>query len=85
LTIKFVGSVLKINDEDELKNKLKNDFLVSKQLSHFFGGLALNYGNALAVTSAVMITTNQVYFGVSAQQITEQYPVITEELPSNTE
>jgi len=94
LTIKFVGSVLKINDEDALKNELKNDFLVSKQMSHFFGRLALNYSNALAVTSAVMITTNHVDFGVSAQhvdfgvsaqQITEQSPAIIEELPSNTE
>jgi len=85
LTIKFVGSVLKINDEDALKNRLKNDFLVYKQMSHFFGKLAMNYSNALAVTSAVLITTNHVDFGVSAQQITEQSPVITEELPSNDE
>jgi len=76
---------LKIDDEDALKNKLKNDFLVSKQMTHFFGRLALNYSNALAVMSAVMITTNHVDFGVSAQQITEQSPVITEELASSTE
>jgi len=57
-------------------------------MSQFFGRLALTFGKALAVTSAVMITTKHVDFGESAaipQQITEQSPVITEELPSNAE
>ena len=88
LAIKGVGTVLKIDDENALKNRLKNDFLVYKQMSHFFGKLALNYSNALAVTSAVMITTNHVDFGQSAaitKKITEQSAVIIEELPSNSE
>jgi len=89
LAVKGVGTVLKIDDANALKNDLKGDFLITKEMSQFFGRLALKYGKALAVTSAVMITTNHVDFGESAalipKQITEQSPVITEELPSNTE
>jgi len=88
LAIRGVGTVLKIDDANALKNALKNDFLIVKEMSQFFGRLAMTYGKALAVTSAVMITTKHVDFGESAaitKQITEQSSVITEELPSNTE
>jgi len=88
LVIKGVGTVLKIDDDVALKNDLKNDLLINKEMSQFFGRLALTYGKPLAVTSAVMITTKHVDFGESAaitKQITEQSPVITEELPSNAE
>jgi len=90
LVIKGVGTVLKIDDDVALKNALKNDFLINKEMSQFFGRLALTYGSALAVTSAVMITTKHVDFGESAaaaitKKITEQSAVITEELPSNAE
>jgi len=88
LAIKGVGTVLKIDDDVALKNALKNDFLIVKEMSQFFGRLALTYGKALAVTSAVMITTKHVDFGESAalipKQITDQSAVITEELPNNT-
>jgi len=44
LSIKAVGLVVKIDDADALKNKLKNDFIISREISQFFGGLALKYG-----------------------------------------
>jgi len=41
--IKGVGTSLKIDDDVALKNALKNDFLITKEMSQFFGGLALKY------------------------------------------
>ena len=66
-----------------LKNELKGDFIISKEVSQYFGGLALRYGSALALVNAAAITAKHVDF--SSEQITEQSPVITEELFSNTE
>jgi len=83
LAIKAAGRVLKIDDSDALKNELKGDFIISKETSQFFGGVALKYGNYLAFVNAAAITAEHVDF--SSEQITEQSPVITEELPSNTE
>ena len=83
LSIKAVGLAVKIDDADALKNELKNDFIISKEMSQFFGGLALKYGGKLAVVNTAMITAKHVNF--SNEQITEQSSVIIEELESNTE
>ena len=87
LAIKGVGMVLKIDDANAMKNELKGDFIITKEMSQFCGGLALRFGGALAVVNAVAITAKHVDFSSEqiTEQITEQYPVITEELPSNTE
>jgi len=83
LSIKAVGLAVKIDDPDTLKNELKNDFIVHKEMSQFFGGLALKYGGKLAVVNTAMITAKHVNF--TNEQITEQSSVITEELVSNAE
>jgi len=83
LAIKAVGLVVKIDDAATLKNELKGDFIISKEMSQYFGGLALRYGSALALVNVAAITAKHVDF--SSEQITEQSPVITEELVSNTE
>jgi len=85
LAIKGVGMVMKIKDANALKNELKGDFIITKELSQFCGGLALRFGSALAVLNAAAITAKHVDFSQVTEQITEQYPVITEELPSNGE
>jgi len=87
LAIKAVGVVVKIDDADALRNELKNDFIISKEMSQFFGGLALKYGGKLAVVNTAMITAKHVDFSNQqiTEQITEQSSVITEELASNTE
>jgi len=82
LAIKAVGLVVKIDDASALKNELKGDFIISKEVSQYFGGLALRYGSALALVNAATITAKHVDFG---EQITEQSPVITEELVSIAE
>ena len=83
LSIKALRCVIEIDDTNGLKNELKNDFIFFKEMSQFFGGLALKYGGKLALVNTVMITAKHVDFG--NQQITEQSSVITEELESNAE
>jgi len=85
LAIKGVGMVVKIDDAEALKNELKGDFIITKELSQFCGGLALKFGSTLAVVNAAAITAKHVDFGEVADQITAKSPVITEESPSNTE
>ena len=87
LSIKAVGLVVKIDDADALKAELKNDFIITKEMSQFFGGLALTFGSAVAVANTLLITAKHVEFSdeVIPKQITEQSSVITQELVSNTE
>ena len=77
--------VIKIDDANALKNELKDDFIINKQMCQFCGGLALRFGSALAVVNATAITAKHVDFSQVTEQIAEQYSVITEELPSNAE
>ena len=87
LSIKAVGWVVKIDDADALKAELKNDFIITKEISQFFGGLALKFGSTLAVANTLLITAKHVDFPdeVIPKQITEHSSVITQELVSNTE
>ena len=85
LVIKGVGMIVKIDDANALKNELKSDFIITKEMSQFCGGLALRFGSALAVVNAAAITAKHVDFSQVTEQIAEQYSEITEELPSNAE
>ena len=88
LSVKALGWVVKIDDADALKAVLKNDFIITKEVSQFFGGLALRFGRRLAVANTLLITAKHVDFSsdeVIPQQITEQSSEITQELVSNTE
>ena len=91
LSIKVAGLVVKIDDGDAIKNELKGDFIISKNMSQYFGRLALRYGGALALVNAAMITAKHVDFGgaqsaeQTAKQITEKHSVNTQELVNNNE
>jgi len=87
LSIKAVGLVVKIDDADALKAELKNDFMITKEMSQFFGGLGLRFGSTLAVTNTLLITAKHVDFSdeVIPEQITEQSSITTQELVNNTE
>jgi len=85
LAIKGVGMVIKIDDANALKNELKGDFVINKEMCQFCGRLALRFGSALAVVNAAAITAKHVDFSQVTEQIAEQYSVINEELPSNAE
>ena len=75
LAIKGVGMIVKIDDANALKNELKSDFIITKEMSQFCGGLALRFGGLLSVVNAAAITAKHVDFS----QVTE------EELPSDVE
>ena len=87
LSIKAAGLVVKIDDENALKDELKNNFSINKELSQFFGGITLKFGITAAVASSLLITAKHVDFSVEVipGQITEQSSVITQELVNNTE
>ena len=87
LSVKALGWVVKIDDADALKVELKNDFIITKEMSQFFGGLALKCGGTLAVANTLLITAKHVDFSdeVIPQQITAQSSEITQELVSITE
>ena len=62
LTTKALSLVVKIKDADALQNELKNDYIITKEMSELSGGLALRCGRLLAVASAFLITAKRVDF-----------------------
>jgi len=65
LATKAVGAFVRLKDADALQNELKNDYIITKELSAVAGGLALRCGRLLAVTNAVLITTKHIDFSSS--------------------
>ena len=59
---KALGSIVKLRDTDDLLNELKNDYIITKELSSLSGSLALKCGRLLAVANAVLITAKHVDF-----------------------
>ena len=59
---KALGSIVKLRDTDDLLNELKNDYIVTKELSSLSGRLALKCGRFLAVANALLITAKHVDF-----------------------
>ena len=86
-TTKALGLVVKVKDADALKNELKNNYIITKEMSELSGGLALRCGRMLAVANAFLITAKHVDFSDKAirKQTTEQSSVTTQELVNNTE
>jgi len=79
--IKALSLAVKIKDSGALMDELKNDYIITKELSQMSGSLALRCGRMLAVANGLLITAKHVDFSeVIPQQITEQNPEITEEL-----
>ena len=52
--------VVKIKDVDALQNELKNDYIITKEMSKLSGGLALRCGRLLAVVNAFLIAAKHV-------------------------
>ena len=87
LVIKAAGLVVKIDDENALKDELKNNFSINKELSQFFGEITLKFGRTSAVASSLLITAKHVDFSGEEilEQITEQSSAITQESVNNSE
>ena len=65
LATKAVGVVVRVKDADALQNELKNDYIITKELSAVAGGHALRCGRLFAVTNAELITTKHIDFNSS--------------------
>ena len=59
---KALGWAVKLKDADALKNELKNDYIITKEMSTLSGELALRFGRLLAVANAFLIAANHVDF-----------------------
>jgi len=59
-TTKALTMVVKIKDVDALHNELKNDYIITKDMSALSGGLALRCCRLLAVANAFLITAKHV-------------------------
>ena len=59
---KALGLVVKLKDAEALQNELKNDYIITKELSNLFGNIALRCGRFLAVANAFLITAKHVDF-----------------------
>jgi len=62
LTTKALSLVVKIKDVDALQNELKNDYIITKEMSALSVGLALRCGRLLEVANAILITARHVDF-----------------------
>ena len=53
---------MKIKDPGALQNELKNDYVITKELSAFSGAIALGCGRLLAFANAIVITLKHIDF-----------------------
>ena len=59
---KVFGLAVKLKDAEALQNELKNDYIITKELSSLSGSLALKCGHLLAVANAFFIAAKHVDF-----------------------
>ena len=76
-TTKALGLVVKLEDPEALKNELKNDYVITKELSNLSGNLALKCGRLLAVANSFLITAKHVDFGTDKHpsRDSDDYPL----------
>ncbi|KAL9959879.1 hypothetical protein ACROYT_G033249 [Oculina patagonica] len=60
LVTKVVGMAVNIKDVKDYQKELKNDYIISKELSTLAGSLALKCGRFLAIANAALITTKHI-------------------------
>ena len=86
-TTKALGLVVRLKDTEALQNELKNDYIITKELSNLSGNLALRCGRMLTVANAFLITAKHVDFSadekaeqslITAEQTAEQSSVTAE-------
>ena len=75
---KALGCVVKLKDTEALQNELKNDYIITKELSNLSGNIALRCGRLLAVANAFLITAKHVDFSAEEthpSRDSEGYPL----------
>ena len=59
---KALSLVVRLKDTEALQNELKNDYVITKELSNLSGNLALRCGRLLALVNTFLITAKHVDF-----------------------
>ena len=67
---KAIGLVVELKDDKALQNELKNDYIITKELSYISGNIALRCGRFLAVANAFLITAKHVDFSAEEPALT---------------
>ena len=70
-SVKALSMAVKIKDSSALQNELKNDYIITKELSDLSSGIALRCGRLLALANAILITAKHVDF---SSEETHQHP-----------
>ena len=79
---KALGLVVKLKDAEALQNELKNDYIITKELSNLSGNLALRCGRFLAVANAFLITAKHVDFSAEEPRHPSRDNAGQDEVPS---
>ena len=84
---KALGWVVKIKDLDALQNELKNDYIITKEMSTLSGRLALKCGRLLAVANTFLITAKHIDFTEQLHPSRDKdgYPLAAVDEVPNTE
>ena len=64
---KALSLVVRLKDAEAIQNELKNDYIITKELSNLSGSLVLRCGRLLALPNAFLITAKHVDF--SAEEL----------------
>ena len=59
--------MVRLKDAEALRNELKNDYIITKDLSDLSGNLALRCARLLAVANAFFITAKHVDFSAEEE------------------
>ena len=81
--VKTLGAVVRIKDPDALHNELKNDYVITKELSALSAVIALGFGRLLAIANAIVITLKHIDFS-HVDPLAEQVDV-TKQSSANVE
>ena len=82
---KALGLVVKLKDPEALKNELKNDYIISKELSMLSGSLALRCGRLLAFANSVLISAKRVDFSDDTPLTGQDEVDVTKQSSANAE
>ena len=77
LAMRALGVVVKIKDAEALQNEIKNDLIITKELSAMAGGVALRCGQLLAMAKTALIIPKHIGFSAD-EQFSDQSPITTE-------
>ena len=86
LSTRALGWAVKIKDVGALQNELKNDNIITKEISALSGELALKCGRLLAVANAFLISAKHIDFTAEVHEVTndEQSSLNGAQLANNT-